>query len=221
MNIPSLRGIGIPFFYPIEEKGFLEAGLRPLYNPGILVCHREKSDPQDLPIALKGLYILIDTAKKLLFIGEGGIDGRKAILCGNIPSRFRRVWYGDGTITDNIPDWDRAILFFDWEDDISADENIKAILAQITEEMSSKVKNEEEDERKVAERLNSKINELMIDEIEEFRKLLFSKLNELGGFRLTNMPEQEFSGTDLNSQRYECYVVAIIEILQIITEWSR
>lgn len=212
MRIPLLNEMGIPFFQPIEEKGFLEVGFKPIYNPGILVCDKNEANPQDLPIACKGVLILVDTPKSHIYVGEGGVGGEKSLLSGNIPSRFRRVWYGDANTDDKIPGWDRAILLFDWENDIKVDRDKKAFLLQVDDEASS----EESDEEKAAIRVESKIDELMKEEVRDLRRMLLFELNNLNNFHLTNSTAQN-SDPKFNSRRYDYYVAVIKELLRIIT----
>ena len=218
MNIPLLHELNIPFFHPIEEKGFLAVGFKPFYNPGILVCDRDESDPTDLPIACKGVLIRVDTENNHVFVGEGGIEGRVALLSGNTPSRLRRVWYKDENVNKYIPGWTKAILLFDWENDIKTDKDLKEFLITINEEISSE-ENKEEAEKKAAQRVESKIDELMKKEIKDLIELLLFEISNLENFHLTNTPVgKTYSAPKSSSQRHEDYVAVVKEILRLIDE---
>lgn len=176
MNIPLLYAPSIPMLLPLEEKGFLEVGFKPLYNPNILVCDSDESKTGDLPIACKGVLIAFDATKRDVYVGHAGIkpinqDGQKkqkSNLSGNEYSRLYRVLYEDDTIRTKIPDWDRAILMFDWENDIKVEEDKKKSF------------------RTLKTRIDDEINRIIKDEVFSLKKILLYEINNSNNWHLKN-----------------------------------
>ena len=118
--------MNFPLLQELQHKGFHELCFKPLYHPGVLICDRSESNPSSMPEAAKGVFALVDTQKTqegsfFVFVGQSGVTGEKATLCGNNDSRINRLWHKDSPgMPDDISEWDKAILIFDWEEDIKA-----------------------------------------------------------------------------------------------------
>ena len=110
MNNPSL-------LTPLPQQGFYEFNFTTLYNPGILVCERSKLDPQNLPDAKKGIFIPVVTQKADynfdIYIGCSGLESDEHPLV----NRLHRVCNRDCGL-QIAGKWDKAVLLFDWQDDI-------------------------------------------------------------------------------------------------------
>lgn len=214
MNIPLLNAPSIPILLPLNEKGLLGVSFAPLYNPGILVCDKgeDQSNPQDLPIACKGVLIAVDTTKRYVYVGDGGIKqikqaGKKkktpkSNLSGNEYSRLYRVLYKDKTIYKKMPGWSKAILIFDWENDIKLDENKKEIF------------------KNLETRIDDEINKIIKKEIADLKKTLIFKINESKKWNLKNDPRYVHSDlknlTFANSERCRYYVAIVMELMEEI-----
>lgn len=214
MNIPLVHEINIPSFIKMEHDGFLEVNFKPIYNPGILVCHMQESNPQDLPIACQGIHILFNTSENLVFVGTGGTEKEihdeeaKANLCANQYSRLYNLIYKHDDDPDKNPKWQKAILIFDWENDIKLDKSKKKLF------------------RNLNTRIDNEINKIMREEISDLKKILLSKINSLQNWHLENNPSDvpsdlknltgEPEGENapfLDSERCNYYVTIIMQLI--------
>jgi len=221
MNIPLLNAPSIPTLIPLNEKGFLEVGFAPLYNPGIVVCDKNQANPQDLPIACKGVLIAVDSQKRDVYVGNGGISEKKqkdeteprANLSWNEYSRLCRVLHKDDTIYKKMPDWDKAILIFDWENDIKLD------------------KSKKESFRKSKIRIENAIDKIIRDEISDLKKILIYKIYNSENWNLKNYRNEvptslksiannsrSRNSLSPNSKRCRYYVAIVMKLMQEIVK---
>ena len=196
MSIPSLLN-------PLTQQGFYELEFNPLYNPKVWVCERHEADPGNMPEAGKGVYVLMDTqgtedGSFFVFVGQSGVTGEKATLCGNANSRINRLWYKDSPgMPDDIADWDKAILIFDWESDI-----------EIRAEENGSAYNKDE-----------LMNDVMYNEVLHLEKLLRAEVNNSANLNLTSAGAGEnYFMPNPDSERYKYYVAVAMETLRMIIE---
>lgn len=170
------------------------------YNPRVLICDRGRSNPSNMPEAKRGIYLPMITQKNndgkfFIFVGFGGVTGKKATLCGNEDSRLKRVW--ERRVSPRMPkkisNWNKAILICDWVDDINP--------------------NLDED---------SKVKAMKKDVI-NFRKVLIDELKKDGDSNFDVLNRRKFKFTRLKDEsdhvreRYKGYVHMIKEAVKIIT----
>ena len=218
MSIPLVNEINIPSFIGVEHEGFLEVNFKPLYTPGILVCGRDKLDESALPIACKGVLVLLDTDKRHVYVSYSGFSGEESSFCGNENSWLRRVAYegpkADKTIKKYIPGWDKAILMFDWENDIKVDK----------EEYVKKL-----DKRNNPTRIDKRIDEVIDCEVANLRRIILFEINNSSNWHLTNESSQvpnDLKGltgdskgkNKLNPDSVRCryYVTMVMELMEKI-----
>lgn len=195
MNIPSLLN-------PLTQQGFYELEFKPLYNPKVWVCDRHESDPSSMPLAGKGVYVLMDTQMTkddsfFVFVGQSGVTGERATLCGNNDSRINRLWHKDSpNMPDDISEWDKAILIFDWDKDIKAS----------AEEEGS------------AHNKDNLLNDVMRNEVLHLEKLLRAEVSNSSNLNLTSSGAGEnYFMPNPDSRRYEYYVDVVMQLLLILT----
>lgn len=200
MNIPSLLN-------PLPQEGFYELEFKPLYNPKVWVCDRHESDPSSMPLAGKGVYVLMDTQMTkddsfFVFVGQSGVTGEKATLCGNTNSRINRVWRKDSPgMPDDIADWDKAILIFDWEDDL--EENAET----------------NEKQRGTAPNKDETLKDVMYNEVLHLEKILREEIEKYKNLNLTNAPGKDnYYMLNPDSRRYDYYLDLVMLLIRMITE---
>ena len=188
----------IPLLHELQYPGFHELNFTPLYNPGLLVCHRSEVDSQNLPVAKKGIFVPVVTHKKGyaydIYIGCSGFDSETHPLV----NRLHRVCNPDIGLKI-AGKWDKAVLLFDWQDDIEA---------------CAKQKGPYNDLKKF-----NWVNEIMDNEAyylkgyfaDKFRKDM--KLKVDGGQRT-----KSFFLPNPDVQRYECYFGLVKELVQMIID---
>ena len=218
MNTPLVSEINVPSFIGMEHEGFLEVNFKPLYTPGILVCDRGKAYENALPIACKGVLVLLDTDKRDVYVSYSGFSGIESSFCGNENSWLHRVMYkgpkADKTINTYIPDWDKAILMFDWENDIKVDKG----------EYAKKL-----DKRNNPTRIDKRIDEIIDCEVANLRKILLFEINNSSNWHLTNKSSdvpndlKKLTGDSkdknkLNPDSVKCryYVTMVMELMEKI-----
>ena len=210
MNIPSEDELDFPSFRPLKESGFYESRFIPLYNPNVpnvVICDRDESDKGNLLFAGKGVFAVVDSQSSEsegfpVFVGSAGVTGEKATLCGDEFSRMYRVIYGDDTINQKIPNWDKAILIFDWENGIEDWLEVKQ-MGNFADQEKKKL-----------------IDAVMDSEVLLFEKFLYHQLMQVAKNMDLNMLNDSKPKVDLpeiDLQKFEYYVGIVKDLLQIIT----
>ena len=194
--------MNIPLFYERLENGFYKLRFTPLYNPNVLLCDRHESLPGSMPEAGKGVFVLVDTKRTeedsfFVFVGSSGVTGEKATLCGKPNSRFNRVWHKESPgIPDDISEWDKAILIYDWEVDI-----------ETRAEQEGSAHNKED-----------LLIDVMYNEVLHLEKLLRAEVDNWPDLDLTNASAGEnYFMPNPDSLRYDYYVDAVMRLLRMIT----
>lgn len=74
--------MNIPLFRQLKKIDDLNLSFAPFSNPKVLICDKPKQNrvASDMPRARKGVYILVDTQNKHVFVGYSGIKAKKANL---------------------------------------------------------------------------------------------------------------------------------------------
>lgn len=195
--------MNIPLLYALNEPGFYELMFKPYYNPKVLICDRHESNPSSMPVAGKGVYVLADTQRGeddsfFVFVGQSGVTGEKATLCGSPDSRINRVWRKEWPgRPDVIADWDKAILIFDWEDDLRAGA-----------ERRGSMNNEEE-----------LLSDVMRNEVLHLEKLLRDEVEISANLNLANEAKNEdYFMLNPDSRRYDYYLGLAMLLIRMITE---
>lgn len=198
----------IPLFNGPNEVGFEELDCDSCCDPSVLIYNRQKQGTSRrkwgssrLHKALKGIYILLRTETEddsfCVFVGHGGVRGKKANLFSGGYARLYRVLYKDKGMPDAISKWDKAILISDWEEDIKA-----------------RAEQSGDYDRKTIERL---VDEVMNSEVIYLKALLRSKLHAHNDLHLTSKSiGKNYFMPNPDLRRYKCYVAIAIELVEKI-----
>ena len=190
--------MNIPLLHPLNEPGFYELRFKPLYNPNVLICDRHGSDPNNMPTATKGVYVLVDTQiteddRFSVFVGQSGIvpEGK-----ATLDSRISRVCYKEPGMPDGIADWDKAILIFDWEDDLKA----------------------RAEQRGTAPNKDTLLSGVMRNEVLHLEKILRAEIEECRYLDLTNASGKEnYFMLNPDSRRYDYYLDVVMLLIRMVT----
>ena len=166
--------------------------------------NRKKSN---LFFAGKGVFAVVDSKSSEsegfpVFVGSAGVTGEKATLCGDEYSRIYRVIYGDDTINEKIPNWNKAILIFDWENDIEDCLLVKQ-MGNFADQEKKKL-----------------IDAVMDSEVPQFEKFLYHQLMQVAKdmhLDVRNETKADVSLPKFALRRFEYYVGIVKDLLQIIT----
>lgn len=194
--------MNIPLLHARNEPGFYELRFKPLYRPNVLICDRHGSDTNNMPIAGKGVYVLVDTQitaddRFSVFVGQSGVTGEKATLCGKTDSRINRLWHQESPgMPEGIADWDKAILIFDWEDDLEA----------------------RAESRGTAPNKDTLLSDVMRNEVLHLERILRAEIDKYANLYLTNASGKEnYFMLNPDSRRYDYYLGLVVLLMQMVT----
>jgi len=198
--------MSIESIWELYEKGFFKVELDSFYNPDVLLYQKQEEEGiqqafLDSRNGDRGVFVLVVSDKNTngyfnIQVGHGGVRGKATIF-----DRLNTLWRQGERLSEEIANWDKAILIFDWEKDIS-------------KSMRDAEKFGEEGTRELIDvALNSEVHKLekfLQYELYQAAEELNLEVDDRG------MQKPEISTTDL--LRYNYYLEVVTELLRMIAK---
>lgn len=200
--------MSIQSIWKLYEPGFFKVEPDSSYNPNVLIYQKQDSRPINTVFLEskhnnKGVYILVDTEKNKngnfkLQIGVAGVSGQATLF-----DRLERMRSGtkDSQDSPESDKWGKAILIFDWRDDI--------------EDWLQSLGNFREEEKK-------KLIDVALDsEVYKLEKFLYDELKKIAedlNVEVEGRSRAEPEVPETDKQRYKYYLEVVEELLKMITK---
>lgn len=196
--------MSIQSIWKLHEKGFFKVELDSFYNPNVLLYQRQEEEPiqqafLDSRSGDKGVFVIVDSEKNdngnlNVQLRHGGVSGKDTIF-----DRLNTVLRQEERLIEEMANWDKAILIFDWEEDIG-----KSL--QDAEKF-----NEEGTKKLIDAALNSEVYVL--------KKFLQHELHQAADELNLEVLDRGISSPEISSTdlpRYGYYLEVVNELLRMI-----